>query len=87
MKCSECGITFTGKHKCEGRDNLLDVIRAIEKIVSDDQCGDWEWDLFKERFKTDTEKAMAEKIGKIYTLAHAHSRTCGNPHEGWRLKK
>ena len=64
----------------------LDVLRAIEEIVSDDACHDYEWDLMKNHLKTDKEIEMAKKLGEIYKLAHAHGEHCKNLHTDWRLK-
>ena len=67
-------------------EELLAVIKAIETLVSDDDCAFWEYALATNRLKSKNEDLMAEKIGKIYTLSHAYAGTCGAGHDEWKLK-
>lgn len=68
-------------------DHKQKALEAIEKLVSDDFCADMEVQLMENKLKTEEEEAMAEKIGEIYRIAHAHSGHCGNPHFDWRVSE
>ena len=67
-------------------EELLAVIRAIETLVSCDSCADWEYALALNKLKTEAEKEMAEKLGKVYMLSHTYAGTCGAEHDEWKLK-
>lgn len=64
---------------------LRKVLRRIEEIVSDDFCADMECDLMFGTLKTEKEKLMAEKLGKVYMLSHAFGdHPCHASHDDWR---
>ena len=66
--------------------DTLDVLRRIEEIVADDFSADIEWDLSFGKLETEKEKILAEKLGKVYMLAHAWnpSNGCYSVHDDWR---
>ncbi len=63
------------------------VIAAIDRLAGDEFCADLEFRLaFHPEKLTSTEKEAAEKLGRIYILAHAFNRSnsCYSVHESWR---
>lgn len=64
-------------------------LNAIEKISGDDFCEQVDWDMFKNRLKTEKEKIMANKLLKIYRLSHSHIKThfCYHVHKNWRAER
>ena len=63
------------------------ALEKIEEIVSDDFCYDIESCLagMNKPSLTEREKRMAERLSKVYKIAHAYSGHCGNKHNDWKI--
>ena len=61
------------------------VLGAIEMLAGDDFCCDLQWELANKRLRG-RNKEMAERLSKIYRIAHAFNRSheCYSVHKNWR---
>lgn len=67
----------------------LKALQAIEKITGDDFCEELDMLIaFHPEELTSREKTMADKLSKIYRLAHSHDTeaSCYDIHAAWRLE-
>ena len=71
----------------DGLREMLEVLDAIESIVGDDACEEWDCiAAFHANKLTDREKQLQEKLSVVYRLAHGSNRgnSCYHVHENWR---
>ena len=64
---------------------LLAALEAIETIVGDDDCTEWEMLAVNKRLRGKA-KLMESKLADIYKIAHAYnpSHSCYDVHSDWR---
>ena len=79
-------LSSVPESKARVKVSAAQAIKALDMILSDDNCHEWECVLHLDPEQmSEREKEMARKIGDCYRIAHsADTGICHGVHDDWR---